>query len=447
MCKIIKNSLLKGQSSSLVGYGIGIAEVVGSNPTRSISIMVQKYGPSINSMSAIMSNDSLMELDPFLLFINAIRSEQTRRKYLGRLNTFFDFIPLPNVSQSERCKIFIDSCKKSPNYPLNCTFKFIIHLKERMERNEIVVSTIYNYLKPIKLLCDMNDIHVKWKKITTGLPKERKFAEDRAPTIDEIQKLIKYPDRRIKAIILTMISSGIRLGAWDDLKYKHIQSTEKDGNIVAAKIIVYAGSEEQYYSFISPEAYHALNEWVDVRKKSGEKVTDESWLMRNLWDVTTPTGGPRGLISIPKKLQHLGIKSVIERALRAQGIRTKLEEGKKRYPFPTDHGFRKFFKTRCEIAGMKSINIENLMNHSIGVSNSYYRPQEKELLEDYLKAVVNLTIEENTNTVIKKGVAEERIKSIEEKHNKEINLLREEIENKLHQILLRIDYNKIIKRE
>jgi hypothetical protein len=29
--------LLQGRSSSLVGYGIGIAEVVGSNPTRSIS--------------------------------------------------------------------------------------------------------------------------------------------------------------------------------------------------------------------------------------------------------------------------------------------------------------------------------------------------------------------------------------------------------------------------
>ena len=51
--------------------------------------------------------------------------------------------------------------------------------------------------------------------------------------------------------------------------------------------------------------------------------------MRNLWDVTTPTGGPRGLISIPKKLQHSGVKRLIERALRAQGIRTKLEEGKK----------------------------------------------------------------------------------------------------------------------
>ncbi len=395
----------------------------------------------------MIDDDNLIELDPFLLFVNSIRSNQTRQKYQSKLNTFFNFIALPDAALDERCKIFIDHCRTTPNYPLNCSFKFIIYLKERMERKEIVVSTIYNYLKPIKLLCEINDIQVKWKKITAGLPKERKYAEDRAPTIEEIKSLLKYPDRRIKAIILIMMSSGIRLGAWDDLKYKHIQPIEKDGKLISAKIIVYAGSDEQYYSFISPEAYKELDEWIDFRRKSGEKITNESWLMRNLWDVTTPTGGPRGLISVPKKLKHTGVKSLIERALRAEGIRTKLDEGKKRYPFATDHGFRKFFKTRCEIAGMKSINIENLMNHSLGVSNSYYRPRENELLDDYLKAIKDLTIEKSIDDGIKKEDVEEKIKILEEKYNNNVYLLREEMNSKFTQLLKRVNVNKILERE
>ena len=35
---------------------------------------------------------------------------------------------------------------------------------------------------------------------------------------------------------------------------------------------------------------------------------------------------------------------------------------------------------------MKPINKEVLMNHSVGISGSYYRATENELLQDYLKA-------------------------------------------------------------
>lgn len=43
---------------------------------------------------------------------------------------------------------------------------------------------------------------------------------------------------------------------------------------------------------------------------------------------------------------------------------------------------------------MKPINVETLMGHSTGISDHYYRPTEKEFLEDYLKAVPLLTISE-----------------------------------------------------
>jgi hypothetical protein len=41
---------------------------------------------------------------------------------------------------------------------------------------------------------------------------------------------------------------------------------------------------------------------------------------------------------------------------------------------------------------MKPINIETLMGHSTGISDSYYRPTENDLLQDYLKVVDHLTI-------------------------------------------------------
>ena len=95
--------------------------------------------------------------------------------------------------------------------------------------------------------------------------------------------------------------------------------------------------------------------------------------MRDLWDTRVAQG--RGQVTKPKKLSSLGIKRMMERAFWAQGLRKKLEPGKRRHPYQANHSLRKWFKTRCENAGMKPINIEKLMNHSTGISDSYYRVQ------------------------------------------------------------------------
>lgn len=86
------------------------------------------------------------------------------------------------------------------------------------------------------------------------------------------------------------------------------------------------------------------------------------------------------------------------------------------------------------------------MNHSLGVSNSYYRPQENELLDDYLKAIEDLTIEKSIDDGIKKEVVEEKFKIIDEKYNNNFTLLREEMESKFTQLLIRVNVNKISER-
>jgi hypothetical protein len=44
-----------------------------------------------------------------------------------------------------------------------------------------------------------------------------------------------------------MVSSGIRIGAWDYLRWKHISPISNNkGEIIAAKLLVYAGDSEEY---------------------------------------------------------------------------------------------------------------------------------------------------------------------------------------------------------
>jgi integrase len=395
------------------------------------------------------------------LFLYAMKSPVTRQKYVGRIEKLFDFLGLEGNSAEEKSKILLQSAQENGNeWIFNCVLRFMRYQLDRNDRKEITGSTVRNYLKSIKLFCEMADISINWKKISRGLPKGKNYADDRIPTDEEIQKILDYPDRRIKAIVYTMISSGIRLGAWEYLKWGHIRPVQKDGEILVAKIIVYAGEEEEYFSFISKEAYLSLNDWMKYREKSGEIIDNTSWVMRDLWDTGAVQGG-KGLVTKPNKLAASGIKRLIERAIWAQGLRKKLENGKKRHPFQAVHSFRKFFKTRCEINGMKPINVEILLSHSVGISSSYYRPTETELLEDYLKVSDFLTFDKQTkiqkdlhnleqkskeDAYLIKGklqVKDEEIKQITERYQDEMKTLREEMEEKFQKIFLKIDTSKV----
>jgi hypothetical protein len=168
-------------------------------------------------------------------------------------------------------------------------------------------------------------------------------------------------------------------------------SVDKIDEMLAAKLIVYAGEPEQYTSFITPEAYNALQEWIDYRKENGEIIGSESWVMRHNWAFKYRLGADQ-----PEQLSIHGVKKLLNRALWEQGLRKPLD-GSRRHEFKESHGFRKFFKTRAEHAGMKPINVEIIMGHKVGISDHYYRPREQELLEDYLKAVDNLTINKQTS--------------------------------------------------
>jgi hypothetical protein len=345
-------------------------------------------------VSELKNND---ELGIWKLYLFALKSPLTREKYQKRMEKFFDFIGMKGQTIEEKSFSFVNKSEIEGNqWVFNNILKFMLYQIERVNKKEIVGSTVQNYVKSIKLFCEMADINIHWKKITRGLPKGKSFADDRIPTDDEIRKLLEYPDRRIKAIVYTMTSSGIRLGDWDYLKWGDIRPIEKEGmGIVAAKMIVYAGEDEEYYTFISREAFLALKESIKYRHDSGELIDENSWLMRDLWDTGAVREG-NGFVTKPKKIASSGIKRLIERALWAQGLRKKLQNGKKRHPYSAIHSFRKWFKTRCEIAGMRPINIEKLLSHSIGISNSYYRPTENELLEDYLKVVDLIRIDKTT---------------------------------------------------
>ncbi|MGA7367814.1 MAG: hypothetical protein WBX01_01705 [Nitrososphaeraceae archaeon] len=254
------------------------------------------------------------ESEPYDLFVFAINAEQTRQKYITRMKKFLEIIGIDqdiiSLTMQERCKIFAEKARSSDGWLVNVLIQFLQYQKDRVNRKEITGSTLRNYVKVIKLFCEMNDLYIPWKKLTRGLPKAKNYADDRVPRLDELQKIMTYPDWRMKAIVCTMASSGIRLGAWDYLLWEHITPITRDGKLVGAKILVYAGDQEQYFSFLTPEAFYELQKWMDFRNDSGEEVSGKSWVMRDLWNtrMCSRRRGFPGLADMPVRLKSSGIK-------------------------------------------------------------------------------------------------------------------------------------------
>jgi integrase len=381
-----------------------------------------------------LNDYSSLDVDhPLSLFLAMLRSSESLRQYPGRLQPFFTFLKIEGDSIKDQALAFVQKYKNDNDGERNLQKQLIMfarYQKERVSKKEISPTTVPNYFKAIKLFCQANNLSnkVEWKIISKGIPLGLKASDDRAPTLEEIQKLLEFPDRRIKPLVLTLVSSGIRIGAFETLKWKHItpKFDPKTNDIIAAKILVYPGDREEYFSFITPEAYTAVKEYVDYRLACGENITGNSLVMRDVWQEDDLEG-----ISNPKPLSSFAITRLLNRAWQSQKIRPKLQNGEKRHEFKTAHGFRKYFKTQAEQARMHSAKVEVLMGHSLGISNSYIRFTEEQLLEDYLQVVNYLTVNQNIvliNKSLKKQeeTIQKSFKEMEEKYKKEIDDLRKE---------------------
>jgi hypothetical protein len=380
------------------------------------------------------TGDSLVPstLSPYSKFKMALKSKEVQRQYPNLLERFLDFSKFEGLDVEQKAIKFSCFAKSRSQEEIeDLVIRFVLFQKDRIDKKEITSGTLRNYVKAIKLFCRMNRINIVWDIISRSLPKVKQHANDRIPSVEEIKKLIEYPDRRIKPIVLLSVSTGIRVGAWDYMKCKHIAPIKNEnGAILAAKLVVYPSEPEEYFTFMTPEAYSAVKEWMDFRASFGEEITGESWILRNTWQKVKPRYSHRiGLAKYPKQFKSTGIKTLVGRALQIQGIRPKLNlrNGEKNHDWKTLHGFRKYFKTQTERV-MKSLNVEILMGHDIGLADSYYKPSEQDLLEDYIKSVDLLTIHND------KSKLEKQVKELKEKSKDSDYIIKAKLQEKDDQI-------------
>jgi len=344
-----------------------------------------------------------------LLFYSAIRSEQTKLKYEGYLAEFLRFFiiksfdNLVSIEQKKLQEMIED---------------FIMYDKSKNKS----ASYIAGKVSALKLFFSMNDIILNWDKIRKMIPEKTKPAGDTAYTTPQIQILLKNTTHlQYIAIIHFLASSGVRVGALEELRIKDL--TEMSNGCKSVK--VYADTRHEYFTFIHFEAVDALNDYLESRKKKGEKITDDSWVFCSPWNYTKP-------------LSIHSITSTLGRYVKKFLGREKSKSG--RYSIMACHGLRKRFDTVLKSNRMVNISLaERLMGHSqtIPLDNSYFKPVIEQLFDEYQKAIPELIIDE-------KYQLQEEIRNKESKiHNLEADKDRriDGLEIMIHELARRLETN------
>jgi integrase len=277
--------------------------------------------------------------------------------------------------------------EKDPRIVERQIIDFIIKMKESGRR----YSALHNYIAVIMSFYRINDVVLNQNKISKFMPESRRVMKDRAYTSEEISKLLQIADERMRAVILLLASTGVRIGALPELILRNL---EKADNYY--KITIYENYKEEYFTFCSFECMQSIDFYLDFRKRYGEKLGPQSLLIREQFDIRDQFAVQKPMKTRAKTLTY----KLTDLASRA-GIRKKdhVLKGQStavgaslRKEVAIAHGFRKFFTTQCVNSRVDPQVREMLLGHKIGLASCYYRPTELEMYEEYEKAIDNLTI-------------------------------------------------------
>ncbi len=345
------------------------------------------------------STKNLMHQRSLVLFDSAIKSSKTLEAYHGYLDEFKDHFIL---------KSFDHLVGIEPKKLQEMLENFIMS----QTKQGLSLSSINGKLSALKLFFAMNDIvALNWIKLSKMKPEKKKLTGDMPYQTEQIQNMLMLVGSNLKfrCVIHIMAASGIRIGAFSELKLKHLQDMPNG----CRSILVYDDDKSEYTTFIHQEAVEALDQYLAFRTKSGEILTPESWIIpsKNSCNKPADTCSIRTQMA---RYAHYNSNEIKKRG---------------RYQIQSCHGFRKRFDTILKSNHNVNINLaEKMMGHSttIPLDNVYFKPAIEQLFDEYQKAITELMIEDKFRLLKQLEKKDEQINELNQKDN-EIDLLKQTI--------------------
>lgn len=322
-----------------------------------------------NDNLLIESNQSISILKNRML-VRENKSEQTLKRYLDGVKSFTKFMKAENPDQA----LGAFSALGDRTGKLDEFIDYMLNQK----RSPIDVKAKWHGTK--KWLVSNRVNNIDWDYISR--PKAVSQIGDRIPSKAELQQILDNKvTLRDKAFYLVIASAGFRLGTALSLQVKDYKPIEDLG------IITVQGGDgrklaqgKKYFTFITPEARRLLEEYLKTRGSLSPEDPLFAKFSKGEGEQFGYVGNVSRQWTILVRRANLLEKVPNSRSFTLHG-----------------HSLRKFFQTHCKLAGCRADFVDFWMGHHPSGSNeylndSYFRPELKNHLAEYRKAVGSLTI-------------------------------------------------------
>ncbi len=316
-------------------------------------------------------------------YLKSLHSNETRKLYSFKLRKFFQH-------RNTNPRDFLMLAKRNPKKAQNEIIRYLRFLRDDKKLSGSSIEGSRNAIAGLVGSLGLKEIDFRLVSRRVGIIRNKKAA-DRIPSIEEIQRLLGHCDFRSRALILLLCSSGIRIGAVQTLKWRDVSEIVVDGQKFA-KVIAYAGTVDQYASYITPEAFRALIEYKNEREAvHHEHVNVGSFVISKF---------PTRVTEVAKLSPNAPSIKYLERYFsnlwKKAGLRKGNESGNDhvvRHEFKVFQGLRKFFKTWCEASGMRANVVEILLGNKSGLRANNQTMPDVELAKSYAAAIPYLSID------------------------------------------------------
>ena len=242
----------------------------------------------------------------------------------------------------------------------------------RLDEGGYSPHTISDYVNRVKQYFLYNSVALNREtfRVKVGLPRIED-PDDRAPTVDELRKILSWGKLRTKTLILVLVSSGMRIGETIKLKVGDLDLSSQPVKIsLSSRVASKTGKGRVTY--ISDEAADYLKQYLAERMDE-----HEAWVFISEADSSRHVSDDRAWKTIVDCVDKAGLGKLKETTVRGR---------RKIHP----HSLRKFFFSKV-VGIIGETAAHALMGHG-SYMKTYYRRTERERKRDYLKCMAYLSV-------------------------------------------------------